>query len=76
LSGRLPAVTCRELERAARRLGFVRDRQRGSHAVYYRARDGARVVIPVHRGRNIKPKTLAGILEDMGVTPEEFRRLL
>jgi len=54
----------------------VLDRQRGSHAVYYRARDGARIVVPVHQGRDIKPKTLAGIIKDMGITVEEFAELL
>jgi len=60
----------------AERLGFVLHRQRGSHALYYRRTDKARVVIPMHAGRNIKPKTLAGILEDMGLTPQEFQELL
>jgi predicted RNA binding protein YcfA (HicA-like mRNA interferase family) len=30
----------------------------------------------MHAGKDIKPKTLAGIIEDMGLTQEEFRRLL
>jgi predicted RNA binding protein YcfA (HicA-like mRNA interferase family) len=59
----------------AERLGFVLDRQRGSHAVYYRASDGARVVIPMRSGRDLKPKTLLGILSDLGITPEYFRQL-
>lgn len=72
----LPVVTAREVARVAERLGFVLHRQKGSHAVYYRKRDKARVVIPMHAGKDIKPKTLAGIIEDMGLTAEEFRRLL
>ncbi len=76
MSGRLPVVTSRDLIRVAEKLGFVLDRQRGSHAIYYRASDGARAVIPVHSGKTIKPKTLASILEDMGITPDEFVQLL
>jgi len=72
----LPVVKAREVARIAERLGFVLHRQKGSHAVYYRARDGARVVIPLHAGKDIKPKTLAGIIEDMGITPERLRELL
>jgi hypothetical protein len=30
----------------------------------------------MHSGKDLRPKTLAGILDDMGMTPEEFQRLL
>lgn len=76
MSPKLPAVKAREVVRVAKKLGFVLDRRKGSHAVYYRQKDGARVVIPMHANKDIKPKTLAGILEDMGVTPEDFKKLL
>ena len=76
MSPRLPVVTAREVARVAERIGFVLHHQKGSHAVYYRREDKARVVIPMHAGKDIKPKTLAGIIEDLGLTPEEFRRLL
>lgn len=76
MSPKLPVVKAREVIRVATRLGFVFDHQKGSHAVYYREKDNARVVIPMHAGKDLRPKTLAGILDDMGVTPEEFRRLL
>jgi predicted RNA binding protein YcfA (HicA-like mRNA interferase family) len=48
------------------KLGFQFDRQKGSHAVYYRESDSARLVIPMHTGIALKPKTLAGIVSDMG----------
>jgi hypothetical protein len=32
--------------------------------------------IPVHKSKDIKPKKLRGIIDDMGLTPEEFRELL
>ena len=76
MSLKLPAVTARELSRIAKHLGFVLDRQKGSQAVFYRNSDRARIVIPMHAGRDIKPKTLRGIIDDMGLTPEEFIRLL
>jgi predicted RNA binding protein YcfA (HicA-like mRNA interferase family) len=72
----LPAVTAKELIRVATRPGFELDRQKGSHAVYRRASDGPRGVIPVHTGKTIKPKTLTGILEDLGLTVEGLRELL
>lgn len=73
---KLPAVTARDLIRVAERLGFELDRQRGSHAVYRRASDRRRIVVPVHKGRDLKPGTLRGIIEDMGITVEEFESML
>ncbi|MDD5309080.1 MAG: type II toxin-antitoxin system HicA family toxin [Deltaproteobacteria bacterium] len=76
MSQKLPVVTCRELVRVAERIGFALRRQKGSHAIYSRASDNLRVVIPMHPGRDIKLKTLVGIIEDMGLTPDTFRELL
>jgi len=76
LSSRLPSVTARELVRVAKRIGFVLRRQTGSHAIYFRESDRARVVIPMHQGKDIKIKTLLGIIDDMGLTPDSFRELL
>ncbi len=72
----MPAITARELVRAAEKLGFAFDRQKGSHAVYVRPSDGSRIVIPIHAGRDIKPKTLAGILDDMGISLDRLRELV
>ena len=69
---KMPMVRAREVARVAERVGFVFDRQRGSHAVYYRASDGRRVVIPMHGSKDLKPGTLRGIIMDMGLTPEQF----
>lgn len=76
MSPKLPVVTAKDVGRVAIKVGFVFDRQKGSHAVYYRGSDRARIVVPMHPGKAIKPKTLAGILEDMGLTVQEFRNLL
>jgi predicted RNA binding protein YcfA (HicA-like mRNA interferase family) len=73
---KLPSVTAREVIRVAEKLGFAFDRQRGSHAVYLRSADHRRLVIPVHKGRDLKPGTLRGLIDDMGVSVEEFADLL
>ena len=67
-----PAIRAREVVRVAESLGFIFDRQRGSHAVYYRQFDKRRVVIPMHGSKDLKPGTLRGIIGDMGLTVEEF----
>jgi predicted RNA binding protein YcfA (HicA-like mRNA interferase family) len=76
MSRRWRQATSSDLIRVARKLGFEKDRQKGSHAVYYRQADGARVVIPVHKGKAIKPKTLAAIISDLGLTHTEFEQML
>ncbi len=76
MSPKLPAVTARQVASVAQRLGFELRRQRGSHAVYVRASDHARVVISMHGGTILKPKTLRGIIEDLQLTVDEFRNML
>ena len=72
----LPQIKARDLVRVANKLGLELDRQKGSHAILYRPFDSARVVIPMHGDRDIKPKTLRGILDDLRITPEELREML
>lgn len=74
---RFPAVTARQLLRVLHGLGFRLARQSGtSHAVYRRDSDGLRTVVPVHPGTIIKRKTLGAVLNDVGLTPDAFRKLL
>ena len=72
----LPQVKAKDLIRVVKQLGFELDRQKGSHAIFYRPSDKARVVIPIHTGRDIKLKTLHGIIDDMRITPEKLKELL
>ncbi len=69
---KLPVVSAREVVRVAEKLGFAFDRQKGSHAVYLRTSDNRRVVIPMHKGRDLKPGTLRGLIDDMGLSVAEF----
>jgi len=73
---KLPAVRARQVARVAESLGFILDRQRGSHAIYIRASDHRRVVIPMHSGVDLKPGTLRGIISDLALTPEEFTAMV
>jgi predicted RNA binding protein YcfA (HicA-like mRNA interferase family) len=76
MSPKLPAVTGKDAAGVAQRLGFELRRQRGSHAIYVRPSDAARVVIPMHSGLDLKRKTLRGIINDLKITTEEFIKLL
>ena len=73
---RLPRVPGREVVRALERTGFIVDRQHGSHIVLIHPQNRRRVTVPVHAGRIIKPGTLTGILDDAGLSVEEFIALL
>jgi len=42
----IPAITAQQLVSVALALGFSLHRQQGSHAIYYRKIDNARLVIP------------------------------
>ena len=74
MTPKLPAASAKELVRVAEKLGFVFRRQSGSHAIYVRASDQARVVIPMHRGE-LKRKTLRGLIQDLKISVEEFANL-
>lgn len=76
MSPYLPQLKARDLVRVAKRLGFEFDRQSGSHAIYIKKNEKLRVVIPVHPAKDIKPKTLHGIIKDMGIDAESFKKLL
>ena len=66
-------VSGQELVKALLRVGFVVNRQRGSHIVLRRANPYARVVVPDHK--QIRPGTLRQILTEAGMTVEELLKL-
>jgi predicted RNA binding protein YcfA (HicA-like mRNA interferase family) len=69
----LPVVRAAQLVAALRKLGFEPVRQSGSHLVLKRAEPPARVVVPMHAGRDLKRGTLAAILADAGIDAETLR---
>ena len=76
MSKKLPAVTDREVIKVAKKLGFTFYREaKGSHEVWRRVNDGRHTVIPRHAGKIIKRKTLKSIIDDFGITIEEFNEL-
>ena len=68
----LPRVSGAEIVRALERLGFVKVRQSGSHVILRRESKGC--VVPMHS--EVKVGTLAGVLRQAEVSPEEFARAL
>jgi len=62
-----------ELVKVLLRVGFVVNRQKGSHIVLRRADPYARVVVPDHQ--RVRPGTLRQILNEAGVTVERLLEL-
>lgn len=71
---RLPILTWKQVVKALERAGFVFDRQKGSHAVYYHPETNHTVVVPKHR--EIMKGTLREILREANLSKEEFQNLL
>ncbi len=65
---KLPRISGPEAQRALERLGFVKLRQSGSHVIMRRQANGC--VVPMHS--ELKVGTLAGLLRQADVAPEEF----
>lgn len=70
-----PSVKAKEFIKVIEKLGFHLDRQKGSHAIY-KDSHGQRVVVPIHSGKDLKPGTLMGMLQDIGINKETFFELL
>ena len=65
---KLPHISGAEVQRGLERLGFAKVRQSGSHVIMKREAQGC--VVPMHK--EVKVGTLAGILRQAEVSPEEF----
>ncbi|NIL98678.1 MAG: addiction module toxin, HicA family [Planctomycetales bacterium] len=71
----LPVVSGRDVINALGKIGYVLDRQRGSHVIL-RQQDPAhrRLTVPDHK--EISKGTLRAIIRQAGLTVEEFKNLL
>lgn len=71
----LPRISGREVVAALLKIGYERDRQKGSHIVLRQvAYPHRRVVVPDHR--EVAKGTLRNIIKHVGLTVEEFKQLL
>ncbi len=70
-----PTVKARELIAALKRAGFVVHNQVGSHVQLKHPLRPGKVTVPNHQGADIRIGLLRSILQQAGMTTEEFRRL-
>jgi predicted RNA binding protein YcfA (HicA-like mRNA interferase family) len=67
----IPVLKPQEVVRILENLGFAEVRQRGSHK-QFRHEDGRATTVPFHKGRDISPKLLRQIANDIELTIEEL----
>jgi predicted RNA binding protein YcfA (HicA-like mRNA interferase family) len=70
---RLPALKSSDVIKAIQKAGFIEQRQRGSHKIFKKG--ALRITVPVH-SRDLKRGTLYSIIEQSGLTVDEFMELL
>jgi len=70
---KLPSLTSQKVIKILERKGFVLDRAKGSHRIYYHSGSKRRVVIPYHR-KDLPKGTLIEILKQAGIGKEELEK--
>lgn len=74
---RLPSLRAAQVMRALERAGLMQVRSKGSHKVFQHPHDPARrTIVSDHRGKDVPQGTLRSIIDQAGLTVEEFLDIL
>lgn len=77
MTKRLPAVKPRQVIRALEKAGFVVSRTKGSHCrLVHRTDPTRRTTVAMHASRDVPLGTLRDIIDQAGLTVDEFVDLL
>ena len=76
MSPKIPVIPAKKLIKALKRAGFVEDRQKGSHLTLVNSTTNKILTVPVHTGVDIGKGLLKQIINDAGLTVEEFIEFL
>lgn len=68
---KLPILKPKEVVKRFQKLGFVKDRQTGSHIILYHQDTKQRATIPLHL-KDLPKGTLKAILNQTGISVEKF----
>jgi predicted RNA binding protein YcfA (HicA-like mRNA interferase family) len=71
----LKLIDAKRLERMLFGLGFIKIRQKGSHA-FYRYADGRTTTIPFHIAKDLSRPILRMILSEIKLSVEEYNELI
>jgi predicted RNA binding protein YcfA (HicA-like mRNA interferase family) len=72
---KLRLATYKELKKVAERCGFEWQRRQGSHNTFKNP-EGRIVVIPDHGAQSVVRPLLRRILRDMGISVDEYHKIL
>ena len=70
---KLPVLKPIDVIKRFKKLGYIEDRQRGSHVILYHPRTKYLASIPLHV-RDLAKGTLRAILKQSNITREEFMK--
>lgn len=68
---KFPSLTAQQVIKILEKKGFVLDRSKGSHRIYFHPDTRRRVVVPFHR-KDLPQGTLREILRQAGIEREEL----
>jgi mRNA interferase HicA len=71
---KLPRLTPQKVIKILESRGFILDRTKGSHHIFFHPETKQRAVVPVHR-KNLPAGTLIEILKQAGIERDELRDL-
>jgi len=69
---KLPILTGLEIIKVLEKNGFIIIRQKGSHVFLRQKNDNRTTIVPIHKGKDIDRSLLSKILNDAGLSVEEF----
>ena len=70
----IPSLKPREIIKKFEKIGYVIDRQKGSHIILYHPTQRKRLTIPMHI-KDMPRGTLLAIIKQSGLTREEFLKI-
>lgn len=73
---KLPILKARDLMKVAKKKGFVYEITHGSHFIFRRPTDGKHLSIPSHKGNDLGRGITKSLIKTMGLSDEEFIKLL
>lgn len=68
------SYTPKEVIKKLQKLGFVEDRQSGSHKIFYNPTSMARAVVPFHL-KELPKGTFSAILREAKIPKEDFEKI-
>jgi predicted RNA binding protein YcfA (HicA-like mRNA interferase family) len=70
---RIRQMSAAEVERILQRYGFALISQKGSHRKWRNEIQGLQVIVPMHKGKNLKIGTLRNILTTADIPTDEWK---